>query len=275
MFGRFFRRNKRSEADAGGQAASTPANTRIYSIGDVHGRLDLLEDLVDRIRADAARRSEDTKIKIVFLGDYVDRGMDSKGVLDLLISNPFPEYETIFLKGNHEQAILDFLREPAFGTTWKYYGGVETLHSYGLTDALTATTADDFVSIAEEFRDIIPPAHLKFLSKLPVKETIGDYCFVHAGMRPGVPLERQVEEDMLWIRDSFLTSNHDFGKIIIHGHTPTEAPVLARNRIGIDTGAYMTGVLTALVLEGEEYRFLQTGHSMPQTQDRTRVHATG
>ncbi len=261
VFGRLFRKKSRDEEAPRRSIASTPANMRVYAVGDVHGRLDLLEDLVGRIKDDVEDSARDKQIKIIFLGDYVDRGMDSRGVLDLLIANPFPDYETIYLKGNHEQAILDFLREPSFGTTWKYYGGLETLHSYGLTDALAATTPEDFEDVAEEFRSILPAEHLKFLSNLPARETVGDFCFVHAGFRPGIPLDRQVEEDMLWIRDSFLSSKHDFGKVIVHGHTPTEAPVLARNRIGIDTGAYMTGVLTALVLEGDEYRFLQTGEA--------------
>ncbi len=269
MFGRLFKR-KSADSKRGGYSASTPEDMRIYAIGDVHGRLDLLRDLVDKINEDA-QSAGSASIKVVFLGDYVDRGMDSCGVINLLIEDPFPNFDTIYLKGNHEQAILDFLKDPAFGTTWKYYGGLETLHSYGLTEALAATTAEDFVDVAQEFRDVLPEQHVSFLSNLPTKATIGDYCFVHAGMRPGIPLDRQVDEDMLWIRDTFLSSKHDFGKIIVHGHTPTETPVLARNRIGIDTGAYMTGVLTALVLEGEDYRFLQTGHAAREANGETRV----
>ena len=270
MFGRLFGR-KKTEAKRGGHSASTPENTRIYAIGDIHGRLDLLKDLVEKVKEDATSIHEGTEVVVVFLGDYVDRGMESCGVIDLLISDPFPDFRSVFLKGNHEQAILDFLKDPAFGTTWKYYGGLETLHSYGLTGALSATTAEDFVDVAEEFGDVLPKSHFEFLSDLPVTETVGDYCFVHAGMRPGIPLERQTEEDMLWIRDTFLSSKHDFGKIVVHGHTPTETPVLARNRIGIDTGAYMTGVLTALVLEGEDYRFLQTGHGAREADGEPRV----
>lgn len=268
MFGRLFRRSGGAESKPRNAAASTPENTRIYAIGDVHGRLDLLEELSEQIHQDAKVSGSGKSVVVVFLGDYVDRGMDSRGVIEFLISDPFPEFSTVFLKGNHEQAILDFMKDPAFGSTWKYYGGLETLHSYGLMNALSATSPEDFQEVADEFKGILPSSHLNFLKNLPVRETIGDYCFVHAGMRPGIPLDRQVEEDMLWIRDSFLSSKHDFGKVIIHGHTPTETPVTARNRIGIDTGAYMTGVLTALVLDGDDHRFLQTGHQASRQRSR-------
>ncbi len=249
----------RASGKGGKNRPRTPENMRVYAVGDIHGRRDLLEDLISVIKEDASHRDPSTKVKVIFLGDYVDRGMDSRGVIDLLLSRPFPDFETVFLKGNHEQAVIDFLREPKFGGTWKYYGGLETLHSYGVTGPTVSDEPDVFEAAAVEFAHALPNAHLDFLSNLPVSAVVGDYFLVHAGVRPGISIERQSAEDMLWIRDSFLNSREDFGKVIVHGHTPTEEPVIAPNRIGIDTGAYMTGVLTALVLEGEEQRFLQTG----------------
>ena len=235
----------------------------LYAIGDIHGRLDLLQQLHQLIEQDAGAKQSERKV-IVYLGDYVDRGLQSKGVLDCLLSGPPEGFEGVYLKGNHEEAILDFLRDYNFGNTWKYYGGLETLHSYGVTEASTSDNAEAFEAAQKSLAEKLPEEHLKFLRGLRVSATFGDYFFVHAGVRPGVPLDRQVEDDMLWIRDEFLRSNSSFGKVIVHGHTPEEAPVIARNRIGIDTGAYMTDMLTCLVLTGESREFLYTGSLVPE-----------
>lgn len=163
------------------------------------------------------------------------------------------------MKGNHELALLQFLGDAAFGKTWKYYGGLETLHSYGIKELTLTDDPAAFERAREHLIEVLPAAHRHFLETLEISAEFGGYFFAHAGVRPGIALHRQIEEDLLWIRDEFLTANRSFGKCIVHGHTPNEEVVIRPNRIGIDTGAYMTGVLTALVLEGTDRRFIQTG----------------
>ena len=240
------------------EAVSLPEGMRIYAIGDIHGRDDLLSDLLARIERDARGAPSSRKI-LIFLGDYVDRGLQSKQVLDRLTGAAPSGFERVFLKGNHEQALQQFLDDAAFGKTWKYYGGLETLHSYGITELTLSDDPADFERARERFNDVLPEAHRHFLRTLALSAEFGGYFFAHAGVRPGVPLHRQIEEDLLWIREDFLDSSSRYGKVVVHGHTPREEVVIRSNRIGVDTGAYMTGVLTALVLEGEERRFLQTG----------------
>ncbi|MFA7637779.1 MAG: metallophosphoesterase family protein [Parvibaculum sp.] len=239
------------------EEAGLPPGLRVYAIGDIHGRDDLLATLHERIEADAKAAPVERNI-LIYLGDYVDRGLQSKQVLDRLAGNRLAGFEHVFLKGNHEQALLQFLSDPAFGKTWKYYGGLETLHSYGINELTLTDDPAAFERAREHFADVLPEAHRHFLETLQASAEFGGYFFAHAGVRPGISLSRQIEEDLLWIRDDFLQSGASFGKIVIHGHTPGEEVVVRRNRIGIDTGAYMTGVLTALVLEGEEKRFIQT-----------------
>lgn len=234
-----------------------PPGLRVYAIGDIHGRDDLLAALHERIEADAKAGPVERDI-LIYLGDYVDRGLQSKQVLDRLTGNRLAGFEHIFLKGNHEQALLQFLRDPAFGKTWKYYGALETLHSYGINELTLTDDPTAFERAREHFADVLPEAHRHFLETLQASAEFGGYFFAHAGVRPGISLSRQIEEDLLWIRDDFLRSSASFGKVVVHGHTPGEEVVVRRNRIGIDTGAYMTGVLTALVLEGDEKRFIQT-----------------
>lgn len=247
------------DKDAAARAAArpaVPAGLRVYAIGDIHGRLDLLEDLHAQIRRDLAVGAP-LQAVLVYLGDYVDRGLHSKEVVNLLINGPLPAGRAIFLKGNHEEAFLDFLGDPGFGMVWRNFGGLETLHSYGVPEAARLATVDQFLLAHRSLQESLPAAHLTFLRSLRLNVSFGDYFFAHAGVRPGVPLDRQSDEDLLWIRDQFLDSAEDFGKIVVHGHTPEAEPVIRANRIGIDTGAYMTGVLTALVLEGTTRRFLQ------------------
>lgn len=250
----------RLKAAFGGKAQepAVPEGLRIYAVGDIHGRDDLLADLLARIEQDA-RRGEPFRNILIFLGDYVDRGLQSKQVLDRLTGPAPAGFERVFLKGNHEQALLQFLNDAAFGKTWKYYGGLETLHSYGITELTLTDDPAAFERARVEFNAALPEAHRLFLDALQLSAEFGGYFFAHAGVRPGIALHRQIEEDLLWIRDDFLESSSSYGKVVVHGHTPREEVVVRSNRIGVDTGAYMTGVLTALVLEGRERRFLQTG----------------
>lgn len=241
-----------------GSPAQAPEGLRLYAIGDIHGRDDLLSQLLGQIAADARHLPAARNI-LIFLGDYVDRGLQSRQVLDRLTGELIPGFECVFLKGNHEAAMLQFLDDAAFGRTWKYYGGLETLHSYGIKELTLSDDPADFERARERFREILPESHRHFLETLPLSAEFGDYFFTHAGVRPGVVLHRQIEEDLLWIRDDFLESGSSFGKMVVHGHTPKEEVVFRSNRIGVDTGAYMTGVLTALVLEGASRRLLQTG----------------
>ncbi|MBR0868756.1 serine/threonine protein phosphatase [Bradyrhizobium tropiciagri] len=224
-----------------------PDGVRIYAIGDVHGRADLLQSLLTVIDADL-RRSRPRRAIHVFLGDYVDRGPDSRGVLDLLIHRMWT-HETVCLKGNHEVFMLDVLKDPAKLKDWRQYGGLLTLASYGVTPTLTPTPEEQ-IELIEKLRDAVPEEHLTFMENLPSSFTCGDFFFVHAGVRPGIPLDQQREQDLLWIRDEFLESNERFGKYVVHGHTPVKAADIRPNRINIDTGAYATGNLTLLTIQG-------------------------
>ncbi len=235
-----------------------PAGMRVYAVGDIHGRLDLLDELHDLI-FDDGKHGQPLVKAVVYLGDYVDRGLQSREVVDRLLEAPLAGFRAYYLKGNHEQALLDFCEDASVGPAWRGFGGAETMHSYGVPMAGSLTTRREFETARAAFVELLPANHLAFFRALKLFVTLGDYHFVHAGVRPGVSLERQVPEDLLWIRDVFLDADADFGKIVVHGHTPEPEPVIRGNRIGIDTGAYMTGVLTCLVLEKGERRFLQTG----------------
>lgn len=222
----------------------------------MHGRLDLLEPLLADIAADA--RESGGKPLIVMLGDYVDRGPRSRGVVERLIALAAdPAFETRLLKGNHEEALLRFLDDPAFGAVWMENGGGPTLADYGVQPPAARTDEAAWTRARDAFADALPPAHLAFYRGLELMVTAGDYAFVHAGVRPGVALEDQAERDLLWIRQDFLSAPGPFGKAIVHGHTPAEEAQLTPHRLGIDTGAYATGVLTAVRLEGQERRLMQ------------------
>jgi serine/threonine protein phosphatase 1 len=234
--------------------AAVPPDSRVYAIGDIHGQAALLDELLAMIERDGMGRPE-TNV-LVFVGDYVDRGGDSKGVVEQLL-NLRADFVAHFLRGNHDQALLDFLADPGSFPLWRDYGADETLASYGVP----SPQSDDQEALRQtrdRLQASLPASHRRFFETLKLSETIGDYFFAHAGVRPGTALDQQEERDLMWIRDDFLNSRAAFGKIVVHGHTPTNAPVVRRNRIGIDTGAYMTGRLTALVLEGTRRRFLQT-----------------
>ncbi|MDO9440132.1 MAG: metallophosphoesterase family protein [Beijerinckiaceae bacterium] len=230
-----------------------PPGLRIYCIGDVHGRSDLLKRCRTHIETDLARRPVGHSMTIM-LGDYIDRGPDSRGVLDILTSEPFPN-DLVALRGNHEQILLDFLEDPAVLNHWRLCGGLEALHSFGVPMQEVAR-GRGYLEARDRLLDLMPDAHLRFIQETAASGEIGGYFFCHAGVMPGVELHEQREEDLLWIRQPFLDHSLPFGKIVIHGHTATERPELRANRIGIDTGAYATGRLTCLVLEGEEAGFL-------------------
>jgi serine/threonine protein phosphatase 1 len=232
-----------------------PPNSCIYAIGDIHGRADLLHELYRRIREDQTKA---TRRVVVHVGDYVDRGDRSRAVIDLIMSRPLAGFECVNLRGNHEQLMLDFLDNAAVGTIWFTNGGDATLASYrvGLKGGGDRDTI--MLRLQQEFRDKLPPEHREFLNALQLMHREGEYLFVHAGIRPGVPLDAQTAEDVLWIREEFLHSDADHGACVVHGHTIADQPQFKSNRIGIDTGAFMTGRLTCLVLENDTQRVLQT-----------------
>ncbi len=235
-----------------------PAGLRVYAVGDIHGRLDLLLAMLERIQADAESLPPGGRARIVFLGDYLDRGKNSKAVLDYLISWPLPRFEADFLRGNHEATLLQFLDNLNAGPGWLTYGGVNTLLSYGVRAPVDVPPRQRLAAVQQQLRAVLPPAHLAFLRRLASYVEIGGYVFVHAGLRPGVPLEQQKPEDMVWIREDFLHSTADHGRVVVHGHTISMEAESLPNRIGIDTGAYSTGRLSAVVLEGGERRFIDT-----------------
>lgn len=233
-----------------------PAGSCIYAVGDIHGRLDLLQKLLERIWADAP----DAKNSLVFVGDYIDRGPASKDVIDLLIQLERPGWDVVRLRGNHEQVLLDYLDHPETYPLWRNFGGAETLLSYGVRPPLSSDQ-EELQRTHKAFTAALPTPHYAFLSALPYSHVIGDYFFVHAGVHPAIALERQLPEDMLWIRDEFLCSDASFGKIVVHGHTPGGVPVVRPNRICIDTGAYATNQLTAAKITRKACIFLSTGDS--------------
>ena len=227
---------------------------RLYVIGDIHGRLDLLNQVIDAIYRDVEEHG--CGALTVTIGDYIDRGPSSRGVLDCLSGSPFPT-PLVALKGNHEALLEAFLANPSMGKHWRSLGGVETLSSYGLPVGMLMA-GKDYTEAAERLQAALPAEHLSFLQSLKTSLSHGKYFLCHAGVRPGVPLERQQEEDLLWIRDEFLNSKMDFGKIGVHGHTPRPEPEVLPNRINVDTGAFATGRLTCAVLEVDGHRFLPT-----------------
>lgn len=235
-----------------------PTGIRLYAIGDIHGRADLLAELLSMIASDADTRGA-TRNCLIYLGDYVDRGTRSAEVIDLVLDNAPDGFEVVTLKGNHEEMMLRFLEgEIALGRTWMLNGGDATLASYGIEPPQWFDGDPIFARAQEELCARLPARHREFLGRLILTHEAGDYFFVHAGVRPGVPLAEQLPEDLLWIRDEFLDSNESFGRRIVHGHSITPKPILRHNRIGIDTGAYASGTLTALLLDGAECRLLQT-----------------
>lgn len=231
---------------------------RIYAVGDVHGRLDLLEELLARATGDIAARSV-VRAVFVFLGDYIDRGPSSRATIDRLILHA-TDHECVFLKGNHEQVAVKCLSDRSLFDQWMRFGGVDTLVSYGVSPQ---ALLDDqqIIRLQASFHNALPQAHFRFFRDLRKSFGCGDFFFAHAGVKPRIELSRQKESDLLWIRDEFLSSNEDFGKIIVHGHTPCSEVEVAPNRINIDTGAYATGRLTCLVIDERSLAVIDTGNA--------------
>ncbi len=228
-------------------------------IGDVHGRLDLLERLLAEIERDLAEQPS-RKTLLVFLGDLIDRGPHSAQVIERLRTYGVPGLRTVFLLGNHEEVLLRILAgDAALITQWRWFGGAECLESYGVEPSAIAQLDDQ--AALEAVRAAIPKEHAEFIGSFVDTCGFGDYLFVHAGIRPGVLVEEQVQSDLRWIREPFLLDDTDHGCVVVHGHTISEEIDERQNRIGIDTGAYRTGVLTALVIEGEQRRYLQTSEA--------------
>jgi serine/threonine protein phosphatase 1 len=240
-------------------APRVPDGCRTYAIGDIHGRLDLLERLLARIADDVAHRPSPARLVLVFLGDYVDRGPASAQVVERLMRGPPPDgpladTQWICVKGNHEDCMVRFLDDLSFGPGWAANGGFETVCSYA--GPLPERLRTDMPALRDALAGALPPEHLRFLSRLPLTHREGDYLFVHAGIRPGIPVSEQDPADLMWIRDEFLYAQTPLDMVVVHGHTPCPTPEIRAHRIGIDTKAYMSGQLTALALEGTERRFL-------------------
>jgi serine/threonine protein phosphatase 1 len=234
-----------------------PAGTRIYAIGDIHGCIELLAELHRAIGADVQGCAAQRRV-MVYVGDYIDRGPDSKSVIELVSSRPLAGFETVCLAGNHEEMMLDFLDDVAAAPRWYFNGGNETLSSYGVDSSAALRTGSGLAEMQQNLARNLPASHLAFLRALLPSHVEGDYMFVHAGILPGCPLAEQDRADLLWIRGEFLSSDADHGGCVVHGHTIVGEAEIHPNRIAIDTGAFASGRLTCLVLEGDERRFLHT-----------------
>ena len=222
---------------------------RIYAVGDVHGCAGRLRDMHRAIAADLAERPIG-EVLLIHIGDYIDRGDDSADAIETLLHGPtIRGLRVINLMGNHEDMLLAALASPERGELaeiWLGNGGVASLESWGVRPGAKAA----------EWRQQIPSAHLEFMRNLTLRHTAGGYLFVHAGVQPGVPLEEQLAQDLLWIREPFLSYRGDFGAVVVHGHTPIREPVVRPNRVGIDTGAVMGGRLTCAIFEADQLGFI-------------------
>lgn len=241
----------RSSAPSRSVTASAPAGTRIYAVGDIHGRADLLSEIIARIDDDIRRRPIAHTVE-VYLGDYIDRGPHSRTVLDLLALRLVANH-AVCLRGNHEAVMEGFLQDPAMLTYWLQLGGMQTLESYGIELHDENETAFD---VHRRFVDAFPRAHELVMQCLRQQFICGDFLFVHAGIRPGIPIEHQDINDLFWIRDEFLDFTRKHERFIVHGHTPVPHPDIRHNRINIDTGAWRTGTLTCIAIEGSTILFL-------------------
>lgn len=233
------------------RASHAPPGCVVWAVGDIHGRSDLAERLLEVIRADLSAVEEERRV-IVFLGDLIDRGSDTRGVLNQLCDlEADPALEVHFIRGNHEDRMEAFLTDPAVGPGWCDYGGRDTLISYGVNPPAMRGDIPGWGETARALADALPEPHHRLLQRQTLSVTIGDYFFCHAGARPGVPLADQLPEDLMWIRQPFLDHPAPFEKVVVHGHTPTEVVVSNGRRIGVDTGAYATNVLSAVRLAGQ------------------------
>ena len=241
------------------QAPRAPDGWRGYAVGDIHGRVDLLDRLLADIERDNEARGP-RRTLLVFLGDLIDRGPNSNEVVERLRTYRRPGIETAFIAGNHEEVLLRLLAgERGLMRHWLKFGGGECLHSYGL-DPVALDLLGETKALAQ-LREAFPSHHENFLAGFADTVRFGDYLFVHAGIRPMVDLSLQRQSDLRWIRDPFLSDQGDHGVMVVHGHTISDRIVERPNRIGIDTGAYRTGVLSAIGLEGASRWHLDTGQA--------------
>jgi serine/threonine protein phosphatase 1 len=231
--------------------ASAPADTRIYAVGDIHGRADLLSEITARIDDDIRRRPVAHTVE-VYLGDYIDRGPHSRTVMDLLAVRLVAN-RAVCLRGNHEAVMEGFLQDPAILQYWQQLGGMQTLASYGVELRNGTETAND---LHRRFLDAFPREHELVMQCLRNQFSCGDFLFVHAGIRPDVPLDDQDPNDLIWIRDEFLDCTRNHERFVVHGHTPVPHPDIRSNRINIDTAAWRTGTLTCIAIEGSTILFL-------------------
>jgi serine/threonine protein phosphatase 1 len=242
-----------------GRDCAIPPGQVVYAIGDIHGRVDLLDRLVEVIWRDAETLEINaaSKPELILLGDYIDRGPSSKQVINYILALcETQKFKVVPLMGNHERTMLDFLADPQIGPTWLEHGGGPTLNAYGVAPP-RGKAEGEWSKAAAALSDNMPERHLAFFKGLHRYHEVGDYVFVHAGIRPGVPIDAQTDADLLWIRDEFLRSRAWLGKMVVHGHTPTVTPAFKSNRIGLDTGAYATNLLTALRLKDNTQTILQ------------------
>ncbi len=240
-------------------SADSTEGRLVYAVGDIHGRRDLLQMIVRKISVDAIASGATEQPILIFLGDYVDRGPESAGVISYILAlRELHGFEVRCLKGNHEQTLLKFLEDPAIGPMWLEHGGGSTLASYGIVAPTRRADAAAWEAASKAFAEALPADHLAFYQGLELSITLGDYFFVHAGVRPGVGLADQSEDDLLWSRGEFLSERRPFEKIIVHGHTPCETAYIGPTRIGVDTGAYATGALSAARLDGVSREAIST-----------------
>lgn len=231
---------------------SAPAGMRVYAVGDIHGQSRLLTRMLAAIARDAAEHPAEKTVQI-FLGDYIDRGLHSREVIDQLIARPPSGHERICLMGNHEEALLGFLDDPTTLRGWANFGGYATLASYGV-DIPKSMSPATLVELRDRFRQNLPVAHMAFLKNLQLTYALGDYRFVHAGVMPGIPWEKQKREHLLWIRDPFLHHAGFFEHYIVHGHSPVRVPEIFPHRANLDVSAAEKPSLCCLVIEGEQRR---------------------
>lgn len=240
------------------RAFSAPIDTDghlVYAVGDVHGRHELLARLVERILADAAALG--VPPRIVFLGDYIDRGEGAREAIELLSGLAGQDgAECVFLMGNHEQMLLRFLREPSSGGRWLRYGGLQTLMSYGVTEAASLRAPDGAAAAAAALAEALGP-HLRFLESLRLSHQAGNVFFAHAGADPALPTEEQAVDTLLWGCERFRTAERQDGIWVAHGHFVVARPTATGGRISVDTGACFSGRLTAARIAGGEVSFLE------------------
>jgi serine/threonine protein phosphatase 1 len=242
-----------------GKSASAKFDSKIdrltYAIGDVHGCYEAFCHLLSEIKKDA--RAVGEKPRVILLGDYIDRGPHSREVLERIIDLSREEWcDLEVLIGNHEMIMLNFLLDPLYGPSWVEYGGGATLLSYGLQPPKSRTSNEDWEEIRQAFSKVVPASHLKLLTEASLKFQAGDYLFVHAGVKPGTPLADQGAETLLWIRKEFLVATKACEYVVVHGHTPTEEAVNQTWRIGVDTGAYATGMLSCVRLNNTSRKII-------------------